>query len=121
MNKIEKKNKLLQRRRWRIRSVVVGTPERPRLVVKFTNLHIHAQIIDDSVGRTLIAASTTQKAMREKNLRPNVAGATEFGKIFGEAAKNAGFSAVVFDRAGRRYHGTVKAFADAVREAGLQF
>lgn len=121
MNKIEKKNKLLQRRRWRIRKAVVGSPERPRLVVKFTNLHIHAQIIDDSVGRTLAAASTTQKVLREKHLLPNVAGATEFGKIFGEIAKNKGFSAVVFDRAGRRYHGTVKAFADAVREAGLQF
>ena len=121
MNKIEKKNKLLQRRRWRIRKAVVGSPERPRLVVKFTNLHIHAQIIDDAAGRTLIGASTTQKAMREKKLLPNVAGATEFGTLFGEAAKNAGFSAVVFDRAGRRYHGTVKAFADAAREAGLQF
>lgn len=121
MNKIEKKNKLLQRRRWRIRKTVVGSPERPRLVVKFTNLHIHVQIIDDDAGRTLLAASTTQKAMREKKLLPNVAGATEFGKIFGEAAKSAGFSTVVFDRAGRRYHGTVKAFAEAVREAGLQF
>lgn len=121
MNKIEKKNKLLQRRRWRIRKAVVGSAERPRLVVKFTNLHIHAQIIDDSVGRTLLGASTTQKVMREKKLLPNVAGATEFGKIFGEAAKTAGLSTVVFDRAGRRYHGTVKAFAEAVREAGLQF
>lgn len=121
MNKIEKKNKLLQRRRWRIRKAVVGTPERPRLVVKFTNLHIHAQIIDDTVGNTIAAASTTQKALREKKILPNVAGATEFGKIVGEIAKSKNISAVVFDRAGRRYHGTVKAFADAAREAGLQF
>ncbi len=121
MNKIEKKNKLLQRRRWPIRKAVIGSPDRPRLVVTFTPLHIHAPILDDPAGSPLLVASTTHTAHREKKLLPNVAGATEFGKLFGEAAKNAGFSAVVFDRAGRRYHGTVKAFADAAREAGLQF
>ncbi len=121
MKKNDKKLKLLQRRRWHIRQRVVGTAERPRLVVKFTNLHIHAQVVVDDAGRTILGGSTTQKDLREQKILPNVAGAKTFGKIFGERAKAAGISTVVFDRAGRRYHGTVKAFAEALREAGLQF
>lgn len=121
MNKNERKIKLLQRRRYHIRHTVVGTVERPRAVVKFTNLNIHAQIINDAEGKTLVGASTIQKDLRDQKIRPNVAGATAFGKIVGEKAVAAGISKVVFDRAGRQYHGTVKAFADALRAAGLQF
>ncbi len=121
MKKNEKKIKLLQRRRHHIRRSVIGTTERPRLVVKFTNLNIHAQIIVDEEGRTLLGGSTTQKELRGQKILPNVAGAKTFGKIFGEKAKSAGLSTVVFDRAGRSYHGAVKAFAEALREAGLQF
>ncbi len=121
MKKNDKKIKLLQRRRYHIRKKVAGTTERPRLVVKFTNLHIHAQVIVDEEGRTILGGSTTQKEIRGQKILPNVAGAKVFGKIFGEKAKAAGISSIVFDRAGRRYHGTVKAFAESLREAGLQF
>ncbi|MDR2512340.1 MAG: 50S ribosomal protein L18 [Puniceicoccales bacterium] len=121
MNKTLKKIDLAQKRRWRIRKKVIGTAKRPRLAVKFTHLHIYAQAIDDAAGRTLIAGATTQKELREQKIRPNKIGADSFGKIVGEKIKAAGINAVVFDRAGRQYHGTVKAFADAVRAAGVQF
>lgn len=119
--KLHKKQTLLAKRRMRIRKLVIGTAERPRLSVKFTNLHIYAQAIDDAAGKTLAAAATTQKEVREKGVRPNVAGATVLGKLFAERAKAAGISAVVFDRGGRRFHGTVKAFAEAARQSGLSF
>lgn len=119
--KLHKKQTLLAKRRLRIRKLVVGTAERPRLSVKFTNLHIYAQAIDDTTGRTLASASTTQKELKEKAVRPNVAGATTFGTLFAERAKAAGINAVVFDRGGRRFHGTVKAFAQAARQSGLSF
>jgi large subunit ribosomal protein L18 len=91
------------------------------LVVTFSNTHIYAQCIDDSEGLTRVAVSTLAKDLRAKNLKTNVAGATEMGRIMGEKTKKAGISRVVFDRAGRRYHGCVKAFADAARQAGLEF
>lgn len=119
--KLHKKQTLLAKRRMRIRKLVIGTAERPRLSVKFTNLHIYAQAIDDASGKTLAAAATTQKEVREKGVRSNVAGATVLGKLFAERAKAAGISAVVFDRGGRRFHGTVKAFAEAARQSGLSF
>lgn len=119
--KLHKKQTLLAKRRMRIRKLVIGSAERPRLSVKFTNLHIYAQAIDDASGKTLAAAATTQKEVREKGVRPNVAGATALGKLFAERAKAAGVTAVVFDRGGRRYHGTVKAFAEAARQSGLTF
>ena len=119
--KLVEKQRLEKNRRLRIRSRVHGTAERPRLVVKFTNLHIHAQVIVDGEGRTILGGSTMQKDLRAQKILPNVAGAKAFGKLFGEKAKAAGINAIVFDRAGRRYHGTVKAFAEALREAGLQF
>lgn len=119
--KLHKKQTLLAKRRLRIRKLVVGTAERPRLSVKFTNLHIYAQAIDDSTGKTLAAAATTQKEFKEKKVLPNVAGATTLGKVFAERAKAAGVSTVVFDRGGRKFHGTVKAFAEAARQSGLTF
>lgn len=121
MNKTPKKLKLAQKRHWRIRKKINGTAERPRLSVKFTHLHIYAQAIDDATGRTLVAGATTQKVFRDLKLRPNTAGAGTFGKQVGEKIKAAGISAIVFDRGSRRYHGTVKAFADAVRAEGIQF
>jgi large subunit ribosomal protein L18 len=121
MDKTLKKLELAQKRRWRIRKKVKGTAERPRLSVKFTNLHIYAQAIDDVAGKTLAAAATTQKDLRSQKTRPNKAGAEAFGKVIGEKIKAAGIGAIVFDRGGRQYHGTVKTFADAVRAAGVQF
>ncbi len=119
--KLSTKRRLTQNRRWRIRGKVSGTQARPRLVVRFTNQHIHAQVVNDREGRTVVSASTNDKDLRGQSLKPNVAGAAELGKIVAERARQAGLETVVFDRAGRRYHGTVKAFAEAAREGGLQF
>lgn len=119
--KLYKKQTLLAKRRMRIRKLVTGTAARPRLSVKFTNLHIYAQAIDDTTGRTLASASTTEKELKEKSVLPNVAGATAFGKLFAERSQAAGLSAFVFDRGGRRFHGTVKAFAESARQSGLKF
>jgi len=112
---------LFQKRRWRIRKKVIGTAERPRLVVTFTHHHIYAQCINDATGQTQVAVSTLSKAIKSKGLKPNIIGATALGAIMGEQAKAAGINQIVFDRAGRRFHGCVKAFAQAVRQAGLIF
>ncbi len=116
--KFEKKLKLAQRRKQRVRKNVIGTAEKPRLSVCFTNLNIHAQVIDDSCGKTLVAASSLCK---ETKVLPNVEGSTSLGSSFGEKIKAAGITQIVFDRGSRRYHGCVKAFADAVRKAGIKF
>ncbi len=118
---LKKQNKLLQKRRWRIRKKVVGTASRPRLCVFFSHKHIYAQCIDDSCGKTIAFASTMEKALVAKAMTSNIAGATEMGKILAEKAKSVGIDSVVFDRGGRLYHGTIKAFADAAREGGLNF
>lgn len=119
--KLQKKRELLQKRRWRIRKKIQGTAERPRLVVRFSHQHVYAQCIDDTVGHTVASASSLDKALRESEIKPNLEGAAKLGKTIGEKAKSAGVQTVVFDRAGRRYHGCIKAFADAAREAGLEF
>src|SRR6185436_18873928 len=117
--RIEKKQRLRQLRQWRIRKKVVGTPERPRMAVRFSNQNIYVQFIDDTKGVTLASACTTSKAING-NAKANVAGAQQIGKIAAETAKSKGINAVVFDRSGARYHGKVKALADAAREGGLQ-
>lgn len=118
----EKKQDLARRRHWRVRTKVAGTPERPRMSVKFTEKNIHVQFIDDRAGRTLAAISTLSKEMPDRGqLAANVTGATRVGKLAAEAAKAKGIGQVVFDRGGARYHGKVKALADAAREAGLKF
>lgn len=119
--KVLKKKQLAQKRRWRVRNKVSGTPERPRLSVCFSNKHIYAQCIDDSAGKTLAAVCTTSKELKGQKLLPNVAGAQAVGEKMGEKLKAAGVSAVVFDRGARRYHGAVKSFADAVRATGINF
>jgi large subunit ribosomal protein L18 len=116
----EKKIKLKQLRRWRIRKKVTGTSERPRMSVCFTNENIHVQFIDDVAGKTLAATSTVSKG-ETKELSANVTGAKKVGAIAAKAALDKGISVVVFDRGGARYHGKVKALADAAREAGLKF
>ncbi len=120
MNTISKA-KLLQKRKWRIRKKVNGTAARPRLSVKFTTKHIYAQAVDDETGRTLAFLSSLDADLRKQKLAANLAGAKALGSAFAEKAKAAGISSVVFDRNGARYHGKVKAFADVVREGGLQF
>ena len=120
--RIEKKQKLKQLRVWRIRKKVRGTAERPRMAVCFTGKNIHVQFIDDEARKTLAAASTLSKNVPDRDaLKANVSSAQTIGKIAAEAARSKGIERVVFDRAGARYHGKVKALADAAREAGLQF
>lgn len=118
----DKKQKLAQLRQWRVRKKVSGTRERPRMSVCFTNEHIHVQFIDDIARVTVAAATTTSKATpdREK-LGANVTSAKTIGTMAARAALDKGIKQVVFDRGGARYHGKVKALADAAREAGLQF
>jgi len=102
----------------RIRKKVSGTAERPRLAVFRSLNHIYAQVIDDVNGKTLAAASTTEKDLKSKT-GGNVEAAQKIGKAIAERAIAAGVSTVVFDRGGYLYHGRVKALLDATREAGL--
>lgn len=119
--KVEKKLQLRQKRCWRIRKKVNGTLDRPRLALAFTNKHIYAQCIDDTAGRTLAFLSTLSKELKDKDLKANIAGSIDLAKSFGDLIKNRGITSVVLSRAGRRYHGVVKAFADTLREAGIAF
>lgn len=107
-----------QRRARHIRQRIRGTSERPRISVFCSLKYIYAQVIDDSTGRTLASASSMTKG---GPARCNIAAAKEVGAALAQAAKAAGVSKVVFDRAGYKYHGKVKALAEAAREGGLQF
>lgn len=119
---IQNKQRLAHLRRLRIRKKVSGTAERPRMSVKFTGQHIYVQFIDDSAGSTLAATSTRAKAVRGQGVfKANVDSAKKIGAMAAQALLAVGVSKVVFDRSGARYHGKVKALADAAREAGLQF
>jgi large subunit ribosomal protein L18 len=104
----------------RIRNRVAGSAERPRLAVFRSVNHIYAQVIDDSSGATLAAASTTEKDWKGRS-GGNIAAAKEIGKAIAERAKEKGVSRVVFDRGGYIYHGRVRSLAEAAREAGLEF
>ena len=119
--KLQKKKDLAQKRRYRIRKKVKGTAASPRLSVKFSNKHIYAQCIDDTEGKTIVSANSNAKDVRDSKLKANIESAQQLGKQIAEKAKAAGVESVVFDRSGRRYHGCVKAFAEAAREGGLQF
>ena len=106
----------------RMRNRFAGTAERPRLAVFRSNNHMYAQIIDDSVGNTLVAASTTEKAAREELEHTNTVEAAAYvGTLIAKRALEKGIDTVVFDRGGFIYHGKVQALADAAREAGLKF
>ena len=116
-------NEMRLRRHMRLRQKVRGTSERPRLCVNRTLNHIHAQVIDDVAGVTLVAASTVQKdigAQVDGGKGSRVA-AKIVGQIIAQRAKEKGVEAVVFDRNGNQYHGAIKEFAEAAREGGLQF
>jgi large subunit ribosomal protein L18 len=120
--KREDRKKLRLVRHRRIRKKIFRTLERPRLAVYRSEKHIYAQIIDDTVGRTLVAASTVEKDIKERVKKTwNIAAAKEVGKIIAERALAKGITNVVFDRGGFKYHGRIKALADAAREAGLKF
>lgn len=115
--KNSKKLDLRQKRKWRVRKKISGTKDCPRLSLNLSQKHIRAQLIDDVNGVTLFYVSTLDSNMKSKELKPNQDGAQKFGKIFGDAAKEKGFNAVVFDRGFRSYHGVVKTFANAARES----
>jgi large subunit ribosomal protein L18 len=120
MDRQKKKAVRRSRRRVGIRRKVNGTPTRPRLTVYRSLNHIYAQVIDDTSGRTIAAASTRDKDVSAE-VSGNIDAAAVVGKQIAERAKAAGVSAVAMDRSGFRYHGRIKALADAAREAGLQF
>jgi large subunit ribosomal protein L18 len=104
------------RRHLRVRKKVAGTTERPRLVIFRSLKHITAQIVDDTSGRTLMTVSSTDLTSGKKTEK-----SAEVGKRIAARAKDAGITRVVFDRAGYKYHGRVKAVADGAREGGLEF
>jgi len=114
------KRQLRQRRHARVRRRVQGTAARPRLAVFRSNKHISAQLIDDDAGRTLAAASSTESVLRDVG-GGNVEAARAVGALAASRAKEAGITAVVFDRGGFAYHGRVAALADAARAEGLEF
>lgn len=106
----------------RLRNHIVGTAQKPRFAVFRSNNHMYAQIIDDTVGNTLVSASTLQKDVKAELEKTNdVAAAAYLGTVIGKKAVEKGIKTVVFDRGGFIYHGKVKALADAAREAGLEF
>ena len=106
------------RRHLRVRKRLSGTTERPRLVVSRSTRHIFAQVVDDTVGKTLASASTMEADLRSFD-GDKTAKAKKVGELLAERAKSAGVDAVVFDRAGNKYHGRVAAIAEGAREAGL--
>lgn len=112
------KNKARQRRHARIRNKIYGTTDCPRLNVFRSNAHIHAQIIDDEKGNTLVACSSVELKLKNGS---NVEAAKEVGTKLAERAKEKGIENVCFDRGGYIFHGRVKALADAAREGGLKF
>jgi large subunit ribosomal protein L18 len=112
----------LERRKHHIRKAIFGSPERPRLTVYRSSKHIYAQLIDDFTGKTLASVASTASEVRgDLKNGGNVSAAKQAGKAIAQKAKEIGITQVAFDRNGRKYHGRVKALADAAREGGLKF
>jgi large subunit ribosomal protein L18 len=121
MNKNKLKDARRGRRRIGIRKRVSGTPQRPRLAIYRSLNHIYAQVIDDMAGKTLVSASSRDKGAKLDGSTGGCGAAQSVGNLLAERAKEAGITEVVFDRGGFKYHGRVKAFADAARDGGLKF
>ncbi len=118
----EKSRKARIRRHRRVRAKISGTPERPRLNVFRSLGHIYAQIIDDTVGHTLVAASTIDRELRgQMEGKSKTEAARMVGELVAKRAQALGIKKVIFDRGGYKFHGRVKALADAARKAGLDF
>ncbi|MGN1160557.1 MAG: 50S ribosomal protein L18 [Lachnospiraceae bacterium] len=118
----ESRQEIRAKKHMRMRNRFSGTAERPRLAVFRSNNHMYAQIIDDTVGNTLVAASTLEKSVKaELEKTNNVDAAAYLGKVIAERALDKGIKTVVFDRGGFLYTGKIAALADAAREAGLDF
>jgi large subunit ribosomal protein L18 len=111
----------LQRRKYNLRSSLFGSPERPRLSVFRSDKHISAQVIDDYAGKTLASATSSAEVRGDLKNGGNIEAAKRVGKTIAQRAKALGITKVAFDRNGRKYHGRVKALADAAREGGLSF
>ena len=122
MIKKESRSAIRIKKHLRVRNRFSGTAERPRLAVFRSNNHMYAQIIDDTVGNTLVSASTVQKDVKDQLEKTNdVAAAAYLGKVIAQKALDAGIKEVVFARGGFIYQGKIQALADAAREAGLEF
>lgn len=121
MLKKEARDVARKRRHLRVRKKIFGTSEVPRLTVHKSLKNIYAQLIDDEEGVTLAAASTQDKAFKGEKLGCNIESAKKVGQLLAERALDKGINKVVFDRSGYRYHGRIKALADAARETGLKF
>ena len=121
--KVSKGNsqKARKRRHFRVRKKVTGTADRPRLVVSRSARHLFVQIVDDSIGETIVSASTMEDALRKDSSSDKSAKARIVGKEVADRAKAKGITTVVFDRGGNKYHGRVAALADAARAGGLEF
>ena len=118
----ESRSKVRVNKHRRLRNRFAGTAERPRLAVFRSNNHMYAQIIDDTVGNTLVSASTLQKDVKAELEKTNdVAAAAHLGTVIAKTAMEKGIKTVVFDRGGFIYQGKIKALAEAAREAGLEF
>ena len=118
----ESRSKVRVKKHMKIRNRFSGTAERPRLAVFRSNNHMYAQIIDDTVGNTLVAASTLDKDVKAELEKTNdVAAAAKLGTVIAKKALEKGITTVVYDRGGLVYQGKVKALAEAAREAGLEF
>lgn len=116
------RTKVRENKHRKLRNRFSGTPERPRLAVFRSNNHMYAQIIDDTVGNTLVAASTVEKEVKAELKKTNdVEAAAYLGKVIAKRAMDKGITEVVFDRGGFLYHGKIAALAEAAREAGLVF
>jgi len=122
MDRAKEKRLARQRRHARVRKYVRGTTDRPRLCVFRSLQHIHAQVIDDTLGHTLVAASTLDAQVRgQLKDKDKTAQAAVVGEAVARRALDAGITQVVFDRGGYKYHGRVKSLAEAARKAGLEF
>jgi large subunit ribosomal protein L18 len=122
MTAIKMKRAALKRRHLRSRRTLEGTPERPRLSVYRSLKHMYAQLIDDVSGKTLMTVSTLTEGVKgDLKSTGNIKAALKVGQLLAAKAKEAGIKAVCFDRGGRKYHGRVKAVADAARKGGLKF
>jgi large subunit ribosomal protein L18 len=119
---MRKKEELRLKRHKRIKMRMLGTPEKPRLVVHRSLKNISAQVLDDTVGKVMFSLSTKDKAIKQKfTSAGNLKSAELFGELFAQTAKEKGVSKVIFDRAGYLYHGRIKIFADALRKGGMEF
>ena len=119
---VSKRERSRLRRHHRVRLRVYGTPDRPRLNVYRSNTHLYAQVIDDTTGKTLVSASTLDKEIKGKlKSGANMSAAAAVGRLVADRALKANLRSVVFDRGGYRFHGRIKALAEASREKGLKF